>query len=70
MKSILHNADLSILKSLSDGATILHVFILENKSFKVSRTSQPISIKLGTNYSWVKGSLFKDRDNKNAKIQS
>jgi hypothetical protein len=54
----------------------MYVYV-EKKNF--SRTSRPISIKLGTNYSWVKGILncsnfksqvlFKEENNyKNAKM--
>jgi hypothetical protein len=32
------------------------VFVFKKKIF--SRTSRPISIKLGTNHSWVKGILY------------
>jgi hypothetical protein len=45
---------------------------------KISRTSRPISIKLGTNHPWVKGILFcsnkgpgplqRGDDHKNAKM--
>jgi hypothetical protein len=62
MKAVWYIVDSSIFKLWFSGVgrvhnreNHIHLFILKKKIF--SRTSKPISIKLGTNLPWVKGLL-------------
>jgi hypothetical protein len=82
MKAFLYNVDSSLFKPWSSGVrrghsreTHIYMFILK-KMF--SRTSRPISFKLGTNHPWVKeildytnkgsGPLQRGDNHKNANI--
>jgi hypothetical protein len=67
MKGLWYNVDSSFFKSWSPGvrrghrvnraSRIIHLCLYRKKKILFSRTSRPISIKLGTTHPWVNGIL-------------